>query len=808
MLRFLLVLATTCPVLAQDAPPTVDPTVRTSGAFSSDVVEDEVAVAYDGFGVPTVVAKSRGDAYFAQGFLHGQNRFAQMDVTRRVAAGEIAAMAGAGGLGQDRDMRRFRLRTVARAVTADLDPETRAVVERYADGVNAGVGDLAAPPPEYAILRITPVPWTAEDTILVMLAFSVMLEDSAAFEVKNAAMFESLPPEVRDYLMNPLSRFDAPIPGFESRAPSIPRIPARDQISLRDLPEPPPTIQYDYGAGDDDDGPGSGAPGGAPDGGRLESEQVNPGSNNWGVSGRMTRDGRAILASDPHLQLLLPGSWYRIRLQWPDHDLVGLSIPGIPGITMGSNGHVAWGFTNLTGDFQDIITIEVDPDDPGRYRTPDGWEPFGEIIETIEVSGGESIELPLKTTRWGVVNAEYRDKSGVMHPGVIEWAALNPELINIDVLGIEDATSIDDALDTFANWKGPAQNAVVVDSQGRVGYTVSGFLPNRGRIDGRAPYSLADGTERWVDREQGSRPRLTGEDVDFVFSANNRTVDVGSARKLGYAWANPARARRIRDVLSSMTEADEAAMLALQMDSTTLGLDPWRRLVLDVIAEGEPDEQLAAARTAILEWNGRADVDQVGVTLLDDVRMSALEELSSAVATWAEEQGLGVFDEAYLHEEPYLRVIEDQADNWLPPGDADSWQLWLRGHVRDAVARGSIRPWGDSNRITLASPFAGIAPAPMRSMLEIECGPQSGYWNAPKVLMPGFGASARLVVSPSHEEDGYLLTPGGQSGNPLSPHYRSLNDSWLAGDPLPLLPGEMVASFSLVPGSDEGAAAN
>ena len=316
--------------VTQETAGPIDPTVRTKGALET-VVDAEITITYDGFGVPNVIAGSRGDAYFAEGFLHAQNRFTQMDMTRRLAAGELSALVGPSTYAQDISMRSLRLRSIARACVEGFDAPDRLLLQRYVDGVNAGLADLRVPPPEYAILRTTPEEWAPEDTVLVMLAFSVMLDSSGDLEIRNAAMFDP-PVEVRDFLYNPLSRFDAPVPGLESRRPSIPRIPNRDVISLRDLPEPPPPIEYRYDMGDDDDD-GPGAPGedeaepattggddssdssdssdstgrtGADDR-RLDSERTNPGSNNWGVSGRLTRDGRAILASDPHLQSTLPG---------------------------------------------------------------------------------------------------------------------------------------------------------------------------------------------------------------------------------------------------------------------------------------------------------------------------------------------------------------------------------------------------------------------------------------------------------------------------------------------------------------------
>ena len=205
------------------------------------------------------------------------------------------------------------------------------------------------------------------------------------------------------------------------------------------------------------------------------------------MAGTRTADGRAILASDPHLGLTLPGAWYRIRMTWPDHDLVGLSIPGIPGVIIGSNGHVAWGFTNLTGDLQDLIQLELHPDDPGRYRTADGWEPFGEAIEVTEVRGSDPVSRPLRTTRWGVVNGTYRDARGVEQDAVVEWAGLHPELCNFKLFELEEARTLEDALAVLGPWYGPPQNAVVAAADGRVGYAITGFLPDRGELDGRRP---------------------------------------------------------------------------------------------------------------------------------------------------------------------------------------------------------------------------------------------------------------------------------------------------------------------------------
>ena len=775
------------------APAVIDPQVRTSSSVASPDLSATVTIDYDRYGVPTVSADSRDDAYFAEGFLHAQNRFSQMDVSRRASAGELSALVGPQLLPRDREARGFRMRAVARQVVENMSEAERAAIERYAAGVNAGLDDLRMPPPEYGILGAEPAPWSAEDTILVMFTFTMLLDNSASLDAFNAPIFEALPVELREYLYWPFSRHDAPIHALEEagrrsdRPISLPRIPPREVISFRDLPAVPPTIEPSRDDEHHEDDP------------PPSREGASKGSNNWVIGASRTRDGRAIMANDPHLALTLPAAWYRIRLLWPEHDLVGLSVPGIPGIIIGSNGSVAWGFTNATGDFQDLIAIEVDPDDPSRYRTVDGWEPFGEVIESIEVAGGQPEELKLRTTRWGIVNGSYLDASGTRRDAVVDWFALHPELINLKVFELEDAETTEQALRILSEWMGPPQNAVVADSRGDIGYTLTGFLPSRPEHDGRAPYGLWDGSEQFTAREQGVRPMVFAPKEDFIQTANNRTAGPLLAKQIGYAWANPARAKRIQQVLSRSRDADERSMLELQMDPTTLGLEPWRKIVLHVIPEDEEDPALAEARKAVLEWNSRADTDQVGITLLEDLRSRMLDEMTIAVADWARQQGLGDFPRAYRNEEPYLRAIEDELPNWLPPGEAEDWHAWARQHIRDSIEEGSLAPWGERNAVTISSPFASMAPEPLARMLKIEVGPQSGYWNAPKVLGRGFGASARIIVSPGHEEDGILLLPGGQSGNPFSPHYRSLTPSWVAGDPLPLLPGDSVARFTLEP---------
>ncbi len=233
---------------------TVDPTVRTEGVAASSVLDADVTISYDRFGVPTVESGGRFDAYFAEGFLHAQNRFAQMDLSRRFAAGELAALIGPSMVEQDRASRRFRLRTVARDLLGRLDDDDRQALSAYTAGVNAGLADLAAPAPEYAILGATPSEWVPEDSVLVMFAFMLTLDWSASWEGTHASFFEAVPASIREFLVDPRSRQDAPITELRDRRNSIPGIPTDAQIALRTLPEVPETIEHSYGGSGDTDG--------------------------------------------------------------------------------------------------------------------------------------------------------------------------------------------------------------------------------------------------------------------------------------------------------------------------------------------------------------------------------------------------------------------------------------------------------------------------------------------------------------------------------------------------------------------------
>ncbi|MFZ9692049.1 MAG: penicillin acylase family protein, partial [Phycisphaerales bacterium] len=633
-----------------------------------------VAIAVDDRGIPAIEAASRLDAFAAEGFVHARDRLFQMDLMRRNAAGELAALLGGAVVDRDLDARPRRFRALSKRILANLSDDERLQLSRYASGVNAAIASMRTPP-EYAFLGWPPAPWLPEDSILVSLSMHSMLARSADLERGWHDWRECLGEAMFEFLLCPTSRFDALlIEDFDTHGLDRPApIPGPDVIDLRAAASAP----SDHLAASID----------------FEVDLAPiPGSNAFAVSGALTADGRAILASDPHLALSMPTTWYRLALEWPSGELTGLSLPGLPGVVIGSNGRVAWGFTNLTGDFEDWILVETKPGDDGRYLVPGGSEPFGEMVERIDVRGEKPQDLVLRSTRWGPVLAE--DRLG--RPLVLRSAIDEPASTNLAILDLHAARSIDDALATLARWNNAPQNAIVADDSGRIGWVVTGFLPDRGGADGRTARSLAAGGDAWTGPlPESRRPRIADPESGFLFTANARAVPLSWSSQFGSQWAEPTRAHRIRALLERGNGSDgfdEPSMLAIQLDTTVESLEPWRELVLGTVPTNATGS-LAALREIAEGWNGRAEESERGPVVLEAVRRRVIESmlapiLAVASARCAEAPPSQRF--RVVSDEPWLRLLEARPDHFLPRRHR-TWDDFLLAQIREAAAAPELR---------------------------------------------------------------------------------------------------------------------
>jgi penicillin amidase len=806
---------------------------ETEGVMKLEGLGAPVGITRDALGVPTIDASNRVDAARALGFLHGQERFFQMDLMRRAAAGELAALAGPVALRADRMFRIHRFREAAKRAVQAMDPVERRMVDAYAEGVTAGLAKLGARPFEYWLLRASPKPWLPEDTVLVNFAMWLDLQESNGEpDLSRAAVRDLFSPEVAAWLLSPADPFDAPVDGSVIEAPSMPPSPGAARVTTartdpsaagyhpnesiptatpfppRHTPSTPPLATLltrptsqsilDLWIGDRRLGSGvlsAGFSGADPD--------YSIGSNSWAVAGSRTAGGAALVANDMHLGLRLPHIWYRATLTVGGARIDGVTLPGTPVFIIGSNGRVAWGFTNSEIDTSDIVIVETDPADPSRYLTPDGPVPFEVFQESLQVAGGDAETLAVRWTRWGpVLGTDHRGRTIALM-----WTAHQRGAADLGLLRMEAAQTTRDAL-RFAQESGmPAQNFIAGDSAGSIGWTIAGRIPRRAGFDSAVPASLARGTAGWDGWLAPADVPVILDPIDgILWSANARVVGGTALEPLGDGGYAPAsRAARIRDHLREMHEAKPADLLALQLDNRSLQLDFWRDLLASVltpeVAGSNPGRTLM--RELAVKWNGDADAASAGYRLIREFRREVTDRTATAVFARCRE----AYPNFSHHNLAIERIVRDlvtaKPPGWLPP-DNTGWETVLLESADAIIERaggaGALESytWGKFNRLNMRHPL-GMAVPFVGPLLDMARVPMSGDAHVINAQLRGHGSSERMAVAPGAEAEGILHMPGGQSGNPLSPHYRDSHPGWLLGEPTPLQPGATVNNLLLTP---------
>lgn len=751
----------------------------------------EATIERDARGVPVISAATREDLAFATGFAHGQDRFFQMDLSRRLAAGELSELFGDVALKTDRQKRRFGFRAVAKRVMEAAPDDERAIIAAYARGVNAGLGSLKTSPWEYLLLRATPGEWLPEDSVLVVhsmwwqLQWGTLRDEIDRRRVERALAKAGDPDAARaliTFVYAGHSDWDTPNYGKEARCvqPSC-------AGSLAVLTRPfPPNLRFS---------------------GPVETagdEPRKPGSNAWAVAGAHTRSGVALVANDMHLELGVPAVWYPARLRVTGGealDITGVTLPGTPAVAAGSNGSIAWGFTNSYGDFADARWA----------RCADG--DYVARIERIKVKGGDDVLVTYQDRKKGeasegvVLDGEdYADDVESGECLQAAWLAARPEATNFGLLKLERARDLEEALTLAPDVGIPGQNMVVGDASGRIAWTLLGRVPR-----GTGPDRLFGPVEF---RDAGDHPRIADPPVGRLWTANQRVVageleavmgddevEVGAG---GYDIG--ARARQIRDGMLALTKpATESDMLAIQLDSRALFLARWRNLLLSLLDEEamHEAERRREFRVLVSEWKAEAVPDAVGYRLVRAFRANALNAMWRSLST-------GLLGEGFAGRRPSqfeaagFRLLDERPGNISPPGGG-TWREFLLARVDATIdellsscASLDACEYGDLEPVRVRHPLSRAIPL-LSGLLDMPTVRLPGDHHMPRVQDGSFGSSERFAVSPGRERDGYLTLPGGPSGHPLSPFYRSGFDDWAAGKPTPFLPGPVAHRLVLAP---------
>lgn len=754
-----------------------------SGDLRVQGLHSRVTIERDAAGIPTITGSDREDLAFATGFAHGQDRFFQMDLIRRQAAGELAEIFGEVALETDKRNRFHRFRQRAHVVLEQSSAADLAILESYTAGVNAGVDSLVLRPFEYLMLRVSPEAWQVEDSILVVYAMFMQLNDARARrDVRRGFAHNVLPGEVYDWLYPEGTPWDAPLMG-EPRA--VAPIPSADKFSIREVVDTAPPTQEQ---------------------GKIPLN----GSNNWAVSGALTETGRAMVSNDMHLGLSTPNIYYQARLVVTDGrriDLSGVTLPGTPFVVAGSNGNIAWGYTNSYGDWSDAVVVRPGSA-PGTYRTADGDRPFDVYREVIDIKGGRSQVLEIRETVWGPV-----DDVDYPHGEIaVSWIAHKPEAVNLRLIALETVENVTAALDVANTIGVPPQNFVTGDSDGNIGWTIAGRIPVKTEFNAMVPadWSQVHGWTGWLD--PADYPRIVNPGSGRIWTANARVADGDALSTIGDGGYDlGARARQIRDSLAEKDSFDARDMLRIQLDDRALFLAPWQELLLAVLDDDTiaGDAELTEFRRLVDEWIPRAATDSAGYRLVRAFRL----EVRSVVF-----HGLmGPVRDAYgddvkpllsnQFEAPLWSLVTERPMHMLPARYA-SWHALLVAAVRANIAwldhnyEGPLaeRTWGELNVALIRHPLSRAVPA-LSKWLDMPHEPLSGDHDMPKAQGPGFGASERFSVSPGDEANGLMQMPTGQSGHPLSDFYRQGHDDWVHGRPSPYLPGETLHTLTLTPAS-------
>jgi len=741
------------------------PQVR--GTLTLEGLGAPVEVVRDQNAVPHIYAGSAEDALFALGFVHAQDRLFQMDFQRRLGAGRLSEVLGPATLDTDKFLRTLGVYRSAVRTLESLNAQTRGALEAYAAGVNAFLEARRGPlPPEFLILRYEPEPWTSADSVVWFKMMSWDLSGNWDDELLRARLSRLLPMSRVAELWPPYSE-SAPVllPDFSALYEDLP---------LDDLwagsPKPLP--------------PGAG-------------------SNNWAVNGSKSVTGAPLLANDPHLGLQAPSLWYFAHLSAPGLETVGATLPGIPAVVLGRTDRIAWSFTNTGPDTQDLFLERVDPNDPTRYETPEGWEAFEVRSEIIKVKGGDDVLLEVRESRHGPIISdvsgaagEVAELAGERHVLAFAWTALRGDDRTVQAgLAMNRARNWAEFTEALRDFHTPQQNIVYADVEGNIGFYAPGRIPVRASGNGLVPVPGWTGAYDWTGFIPFEElPHAFNPPTGQLATANQKIVGDDYPYFLTSDWAEPYRIERILDLLNREGRHSQGSFRALQADQLSLMANEFLPVLLGAPVEGEGSRALQAL---LARWDGVMDRERP-----EPLVFSAwYREFTRLVL----EDELGALFEDYWGFRPlFMRNVLENDSEWcddvrtpaLESCEALSAQALERA-LEGLRARYGEDPdawrWGEAHYADFDHLIFADTPLGGLFNLRIANGGDAFTVNAARYAIEGEGAAQtagpgyRALYDFADLERSLFMHPTGQSGNPLSSHYRDLLRPWRDVEYLPMV---------------------
>jgi penicillin amidase len=749
-----------------------------------------VSVVRDAQGVPHITAAGLEDLFFAQGYVTAQDRLWQMDLTRRAVGGEMAEIFPAGSappppvsritgaprsrqswVDYDKQQRTLRLRAVAGRVAQQLPARDRAFFDAYARGVNAYIDQHRENLPiEFRVLGYKPRPWSATESLIIGIGMSQLLNPQYETEYWREKIAARLSPELMADLYPSDSWRDRP-PASEA---GFPEAQAAQGQATGAITPPSPEL---WPSGRKDKRGVSAAYGPLPGMEQADAcEACLPGSNNWVVSGAHTVSGKPLLSNDMHLPHRVPGVWYEIQLHSGDFNMEGFSLPGVPFISVGHNQRIAWGFTNLNPDVQDLFIENFNA--AGEYQTPSGWRKPEIDHQVIHVKGQPDVTLDVVVTRHGpIISGLFPGETRRIALG---WLVYDSRGITVPLFDLNAAQNWEQFRKALSSFATPSQNVVYADIDGNIGYQAMGFAPIRAAGDGTVPVSGADGQHDWTGYIPFDKmPSVYNPPSGIIATANARITPQGYPYLLATQWFPPYRTARIYQLLKSGKKFSPADMLAIQTDITS----EYDRFFADRFVYAIDHSSRAGNRTrqaadVMRGWDGRMLAGSAAPTIEVRARRYLWEML--LVSKLGSDAGNYEWSEAAVALE---NIVDKQPARWLPSGYA-SFNDLLAAAVDKALedAPSDLHSWkyGEAYPLVIAHPiFSGFP------ILHGHPGiagpgtkPQSGGGYTVKQVGRGFGPSERMTVDFSNLDASTFNIVLGESGQPFSPHYIDQWDAW------------------------------
>ena len=723
---------------------------RRSGEAAIPGLGAEASVAFDGFGTPYVRAASALDAAAALGWLHANDRLFQMELTRRAATGRLSELFGQRALRFDRRIRRLGIPRAIDRLLASASPETRALLDAYARGVNAWIESRGSDlPPELRLLRRRPEPWRPADSVGVIFVMARTLSPILD------------PPELERFRW--LRAF-----GTE-RARELAG--DREAVVFPEIAELAAKLE------------GEAEPLGA------RAEGAGLGSNNWAVGPARSASGHALVANDPHLGLGLPNVWYPASLDAPDYRAVGTTLPGAPGVVLGRGPRVAWAVTNLYVDDVDLFFEELDA--AGTHvRRGDRWLPIERRVDRIRLDDGREVEVEVLATDRGPLLAA--DPAEGLPPRSVAWTGWEPGDQLAAFVALARAASVDEVPAAVAGYAFPAQNLVAADADGGLLWTPLGRSPRREGLDGVFP---APG---WIPEvgwrglvPAGENPVLRDPEDGFLATANS-FLPVEQPEWFEGDFDTPYRMERIREVLASRDDWSVEAFARLQTDVVST----WARELVAGIGTAYEGDAGRAAR-ALAAWDGAmaergpsalfalVERELQRAVFEDEARIAGLPRFGTR---WRLARLLAGEGSEEWFDDVSTAAVETRAETVAAALDA----AWRRGVE---LWGGDVAGWDYAGIHTLtldhplgSLPFAarwlerGPFPLPGTATTVLAL---HGPWVGDRIDIT-YGPSMRLVTDAADPSSTRSILPGGQSGHPFDAHYDDQLPLWLAGELRPL----------------------